>query len=60
MKLEGWDAIADYLTNTWGRTVSRWAAMRYARDAKDKLPVRRHRRRVVADKAQVMDWALRN
>ena len=59
MKLEGWKAIAEYLESTWGRTVSKWAAMRYAR-ASDALPVERRKGRIVADKSKIIAWALRN
>lgn len=59
MKLEGWKAIAEYLESTWGRTVSKWAAMRYAK-ADDPLPAHRRKGRIVADKGQVIAWALRN
>lgn len=56
MTLMGWNEISAYLQSLWeGRDVSRWSAMRYARD--HGLPVRRVRGRVIANTAKIAAWA---
>jgi hypothetical protein len=59
--LEGWSAIASYVSNHAGFEVSVASAMRWAKAMDDPLPLRRWRkgRRVFADAGELVAWCRR-